>query len=70
MSCHLLRHGFAQANEFEEVRLHVEQGVEIGRPSHIESRMTVRNGSVERVAVQGEAILVLEGKMRMVVQPE
>lgn len=66
VSCYLLRHGITRADEFGEVSVHVEQGVEMGRPSHIEARLRVRDGRVKRVAVRGEAILVLEGRMRIV----
>jgi PhzF family phenazine biosynthesis protein len=65
LTCYLFRHRFAPADEFGELRVYVEQGVEMGRPSQIEARLTVRDGNVQRVAVQGQAMLVLEGSMRI-----
>ena len=65
VSCYLLRHGFARADELGDVSVQVEQGVEMGRPSHIEARLRVQDGNVQRVAVRGEAVLVMEGRMRM-----
>ena len=65
LTCYLFRHRFAPVDEFGEVRVHVEQGVEMGRPSQIEARLKVQDGNVQRVAVQGQATLVLEGRMRV-----
>lgn len=65
LTCYLFRHGLAPADEFGEVRVHVEQGVEMGRPSQIEAILTVQHGNVQRVAVRGQAILVLEGTIRI-----
>jgi PhzF family phenazine biosynthesis protein len=65
LTCYLFRHRFALADEFGEVRVHVEQGVEMGRPGQIEASLTVQDGIVQRVAVQGQATLVLEGVIRI-----
>lgn len=65
VSCYLFRHGIARADEFGKVIVHVEQGVEMGRPSHIEASLAVQDGNVHRVAVQGQARLVLEGTIRI-----
>lgn len=65
LTCYLFRHGFVPVDEFGEVRVYVEQGVEMGWPSQIEARLTVREGNVQRVVVQGKAVQVLEGTMRI-----
>jgi PhzF family phenazine biosynthesis protein len=65
LTCYLFRHRFVPADEFGEVRVHVEQGVEMGRPSKIEAMLKVQDRNVQRVAVQGQATLVLEGTIRI-----
>lgn len=65
LTSYLFRHGSVPVNEFGEVRVQVEQGVEMGRPSQIEARLSVQEGNVQRVAVQGQAVLVLEGTIRI-----
>lgn len=65
LTCYLFRHGCIPVDGFGEARVYVEQGVEIGRPSQIEARLTVQEGNVQRVAVQGQAILVLEGTIQI-----
>lgn len=65
LTCYLFRHGFVPVDVSGEVRVHVEQGVEMGRPSQIEARLTVQGGNVQRVAVQGQAVLALEGIIRI-----
>lgn len=65
LTCYLFRHELVPVDECGEVRVHIEQGVEIGRPSQIEARLTVQEGNVRRVAVQGQAVLALEGIIRI-----
>lgn len=65
LTCYLFRHGHASVDELGEVRMNIEQGVEMGRPSQIETRLNLRYGKVQRVAVRGKAILVLEGTIRI-----
>jgi trans-2,3-dihydro-3-hydroxyanthranilate isomerase len=44
-----------------EIRLRIVQGIEMGRPSLIETRVVKRDGRVERVLVAGAAVPVAEG---------
>lgn len=63
LGCYLVKHGVISANQQGEVRVQVEQGVEMGRPSWIEVRLTRVKGAGQRVGVRGRAIEVLKGKL-------
>jgi trans-2,3-dihydro-3-hydroxyanthranilate isomerase len=47
-----------------EATLSIEQGLEIGRPSRIEVRVTQKAGAVEVVQVGGRCVLLGEGELR------
>lgn len=40
------------------------QGVEMGRPSRIDMQMEIRSGALASVEIAGEAIVVMEGRLR------
>lgn len=65
LTCYLFRHRLVAPDKAGDVRVVVEQGVEMGRPSKIEARLTVKDGNITRVSVKGQAILVLEGTIRL-----
>jgi len=44
--------------------IRVEQGFEMGRPSLMELRMTLRGGRVDAAAIGGNAVVVSEGMLR------
>lgn len=54
---------FARALADGERRLIIEQGVEMGRPSRIESRVSVVDGAVASVHVGGRAVKVATGTL-------
>jgi len=47
-----------------EYRLRIEQGVEMGRPSRIDTRVQVGRGGVESVEVEGQAQLMSQGRFQ------
>lgn len=48
-----------------ETRLHLEQGVDMGRPSLIGLRVLVENGTLTAVYVQGTATAISQGSIRI-----
>jgi trans-2,3-dihydro-3-hydroxyanthranilate isomerase len=60
---YLLRHGIIRPNQDGDVSVEIEQGVEMGRPSHLRASLTCEESAVRDVRVGGEAVLVAEGTM-------
>ncbi|MGR3248202.1 MAG: PhzF family phenazine biosynthesis protein [Paracoccus sp. (in: a-proteobacteria)] len=52
-----------------ETRLDLRQGIEMGRPSRIGLRVTVRGGKLAQVHVSGRAVRVAEGRIRIPEEP-
>ena len=48
-----------------ETRLSLRQGVEMGRPSLLGLRITVRGGALAQVCVSGRAVPVAQGRIRI-----
>jgi PhzF family phenazine biosynthesis protein len=63
LACYLAKHGVISPDQSGEMRVQVEQGVEMGRPSWIEARLTQVDATVQRVCVRGRAIEVLKGEL-------
>ena len=59
-----------ECDERGEARVHVVQGVEMGRPSRIEVAVSCPSGDIEDVRVGGEAVVVSEGEFQLPDQPE
>ena len=65
ISSYLLRHGLAGVNQ-QVVEINAEQGIELGRPSSIKSRITLSAGGVvERLQVGGVASRVIDGQIHL-----
>jgi trans-2,3-dihydro-3-hydroxyanthranilate isomerase len=61
MACHVCRHGLAEWGAW----LEISQGAEIGRPSTLFSLAEGADGTVERVACGGRAVIVARGEFRL-----
>jgi trans-2,3-dihydro-3-hydroxyanthranilate isomerase len=61
LACYLHRNGRAPAAADGIVRLTAEQGVEMGRPSLIESELVIDSEGIAGVRVRGQAIRSFEG---------
>lgn len=59
LAVHLARHQLAPFGEW----LHIEQGVEMGRPSLMRARVTGDTNRITRVEVAGEAVTVAHGTL-------
>ncbi|WP_432832376.1 PhzF family phenazine biosynthesis protein [Dactylosporangium sp. CA-092794] len=59
LALHLGRHGRIPLGATITVR----QGVEMGRPSTIRARASMRDGAVDRVEIDGTAIVVADGRL-------
>ena len=61
LSSYLLRHGVISATA--ETMVRAEQGIELGRPSSIQSRISVDGGRISRLQVGGIATRVFQGEI-------
>lgn len=61
LALHLGRHGRVPLGATITVR----QGVEMGRPSTIRARVSMLDGTVERVEISGSAIVVADGRLHV-----
>ncbi|MEW6456676.1 MAG: PhzF family phenazine biosynthesis protein [Acidobacteriota bacterium] len=65
LACYLLRQGLVSPDQSEEIKVQVEQGIEMGRPSQIEVRLWLSNDIIKRVCVRGHAVCVLKGEYEL-----
>ncbi len=65
LACYLMKHGLLFPGQQGEARVLVEQGVEMGRPSHIEAIVALSGNEVQRVCVRGRAVRTLSGELRL-----
>jgi trans-2,3-dihydro-3-hydroxyanthranilate isomerase len=59
----MFRHGMVQADDSGHINIVAEQGLELGRPSEIHSRLVVDNGEILSQMVGGVATRVLSGTL-------
>ena len=64
LSSYLVRHGLLTA-ESDIITLNAEQGIELGRPSSIQSVVTMSDRQILRLQVGGVATRVLDGKIHL-----
>ena len=60
LTSYLVRHEMVPT-ESEVITVNAEQGLELGRPSSIQSRVTLSNQKISRLQVGGVATRVLDG---------
>jgi predicted PhzF superfamily epimerase YddE/YHI9 len=65
LACLLWRAGAIKANSEGRLEIDAEQGYEMGRPSRISTRLTVRDGVISEVAVGGSASRRLHGQLEV-----
>jgi len=63
LACYLAKHRVVLPDHGGEVRVRVDQGIEMGRASRIEARVGMGGDAFRHVRVQGRAILVMEGSI-------
>jgi PhzF family phenazine biosynthesis protein len=63
LSCYLLRHALVPDEPMGIIEIHAEQGLELGRPSSIRSRIATSAGAIGRLQVGGVATRVLLGEV-------
>ncbi|HWD65045.1 MAG TPA: PhzF family phenazine biosynthesis protein [Solirubrobacteraceae bacterium] len=61
LAVHLVRHGLHGFSS----NLEIDQGVEMGRPSHLRARVEGSPDQIERVIVAGSAVVVAQGHFRL-----
>ncbi len=64
LSCYLLRHGLIDRTQ-EMLVVEAEQGIELGRPSSIQSVLRQRDGVIDRLQVGGVATRVIDGHIEL-----
>jgi len=62
LASYLVRHGLVPTNA-DNIALNAEQGLELGRPSSIQSLVTLVNGEITRLQVGGVATKVFDGQV-------
>ena len=62
LTSYLVRHGLLPTNA-NSISLNAEQGLELGRPSSIQSLVTLANGGIARLQVGGVATRVFDGQV-------
>ena len=62
LASYLVRHELAPADA-DVITINAEQGLELGRPSSIQSRVTLRDREITRLQVGGVATRVLDGQV-------
>jgi len=65
LTSYLIRQGLAAEKEPGKATLKAEQGLEIGRPSSIQSWVSLKDGEKFRLQVGGVAAKVLEGQLHL-----
>ncbi len=63
LTSYLIRHKLIRAESAKQLIIVAEQGLEINRPSSIQSIVTLNDGTITRLQVGGVAAKVLEGKL-------
>ena len=63
LAAYALRHGLVAPDGTGQALVLAEQGIELGRPSQITSRLKVTDGMITRLQVGGVAARVLEGEI-------
>ena len=63
LASYLLRHELIRPDPKHEIMIHAEQGIELGRPSSVRSKMRVSDSGIERLQVGGVATRVLQGEV-------
>ena len=62
LTSYLVRHGLLPTNA-NNISITAEQGLELGRPSSIQSLLTLANGGIARLQVGGVATKVFDGQV-------
>ena len=62
LTSYLVRHGLVPTNQ-DEITVHAEQGLELGRPSSIQSVVTLSAETILRLQVGGIATRVMDGQV-------
>ncbi len=64
LACYLLRHALIERSR-ETLVIEAEQGLELGRPSSIQSVIRQRDGVIDRLQVGGVATRVVDGQIEL-----
>ncbi|UTW08224.1 PhzF family phenazine biosynthesis protein [Pseudomonas benzenivorans] len=70
LATYLLRKGIVLPGANGDVLVQAEQGMELGRPSHVTTRITLRDSEIERLQVGGVASRVIDGKLQVLLGGE
>jgi trans-2,3-dihydro-3-hydroxyanthranilate isomerase len=65
LSTYLLQKGLVQPGEDGNLQVQAEQGIELGRPSRVTTRIKTQGGNIVRLQVGGVASLIIEGMLNL-----
>ena len=68
LSTYFFQHGLVKSDTDGTIQLRAEQGIELGRPSQVTTRIEKKNGSIKRLQVGGLASCILEGTLNLGLQ--
>lgn len=63
LSSYLIKNKIVSAKENDLVRITIEQGYEMGRPSNIKAEIKIEENKIEEVKIGGSAVLSLAGEI-------
>jgi PhzF family phenazine biosynthesis protein len=65
LSVYLLRNGRVQPDDDGNVQVRAEQGIELGRPSNVTTRIKIKDEHITRLQVGGVASQIIEGVLNV-----
>ena len=65
LSTYLLRNGCVQADAVGNIQVFAEQGIELGRPSYVTTRIKMKDEQIMRLQVGGVASRIIEGVLNV-----
>ena len=68
LSSYFFRHGLIKSDKDGTIQIRAEQGIELGRPSQVSTRIEENNGSIKRLQVGGLASCILDGTLNIGLQ--
>ena len=69
LSTYLWRHNCLRADDDGCIIVHAEQGIELGRPSQVTTRIKIKNEQIIRLQVGGIATRIIEGTLNVEMGP-
>jgi len=69
LAAYLWRNNCVQADDTGHIIVCAEQGIELGRPSQVTTRIKIKNEQIIRLQVGGVATRIIEGRLNIKMEP-